>query len=214
MVHKVGLLPACNHQQVPFAYKMFTSTTDLGWAQSTLFKKAFSMDVDIEFIGVWDTVCSVGLIPRRLPFTTNNTAIKTFRHAISLDERRAKFKANHYNRPNKVEQGLGTQPGEMPHPGQTEDEGYYGVLEREEEQEAGQKAKPTHASGTSTGTDAKTRGSLLSRVSGTSKHSGGHHKQRRMERQFSEQETQLETDVLEVWFSGCHCGAYLSRTCG
>lgn len=78
MVHKVGLLPACNHQQIPFAYKMYTRTSILGWKQSTLFKKTFSMDVDIEFIGVWDTVCSVGLFPRRLPFTASNTSVKTF----------------------------------------------------------------------------------------------------------------------------------------
>ena len=53
MIHKVGLLPACNHQQVPFAYKMYTRTDELGWKQSTAFKKAFSIDVDIDFIGVW-----------------------------------------------------------------------------------------------------------------------------------------------------------------
>ena len=79
---QVGLLPACNHQQVPFAYKMFKRTDAIGWAQSTAFKKAFSMDVDIEFIGVWDTVSSVGLFPRKLPFTTSNTAVRTFRHAV------------------------------------------------------------------------------------------------------------------------------------
>ena len=39
-----------------------------------------------------DTVNSVGVIPRRLPFTTANTAICTFRHAVSLDERRVKFR--------------------------------------------------------------------------------------------------------------------------
>lgn len=46
-----------------------------------------------------DTVDSVGLIPKRLPFTTSNTIVRTFRHAVSLDERRAKFKANLWNRP-------------------------------------------------------------------------------------------------------------------
>ncbi|KAH9932412.1 hypothetical protein B0H21DRAFT_92677 [Amylocystis lapponica] len=114
MIHKVGLLPACNHQQIPFAYKMFTRTDEVGWQQSTAFKKAFSMDVDIEFIGVWDTVRSVGLIPRTLPFTSSNSSIRTFRHAVSLDERRAKFKANHYNKPTDPELKLGTQPGDMP----------------------------------------------------------------------------------------------------
>ncbi|CAK5266860.1 unnamed protein product [Mycena citricolor] len=106
MLHKVGLLPACNHQQIPFAYKMFTRADEIGWKQSNLFKKAFSIDVDIEFIGVWDTVNSVGLIPKRLPFTTSNTIVRTFRHALSLDERRAKFKANLWNRPNDTEAAL------------------------------------------------------------------------------------------------------------
>ncbi|KAH9480835.1 hypothetical protein JR316_0007437 [Psilocybe cubensis] len=106
MIHKVGLLPTCNHQQVPFAYKMYTQADDVGWKQSNAFKKTFSIDVDIEFLGVWDTVSSVGLIPRRLPFTTSNTVVKTFRHAVSLDERRAKFKANHWNKPNKTEATL------------------------------------------------------------------------------------------------------------
>ncbi|KAM5539952.1 hypothetical protein V8D89_006455 [Ganoderma adspersum] len=115
MLHKVGLLPSYNHQQVPFAYNMYTRTDELGWRQSTAFKKAFSIDVDIDFIGVWDTVCSVGLIPQRLPFVTSNTAIRVFRHALSLDERRAKFKANQYNRPSDWEAHLGTH-GDMPRP--------------------------------------------------------------------------------------------------
>ena len=58
------------------------------------------------FCFVRDTVNSVGLIPRALPFTTSNTVVKTFRHAISLDERRAKFKANLWNRPQKHEELL------------------------------------------------------------------------------------------------------------
>ncbi|KDQ30789.1 hypothetical protein PLEOSDRAFT_1035733 [Pleurotus ostreatus PC15] len=108
MLHKVGLLPASNHQQVPFAYKMFTRADPLGWEQSNAFKEAFSIDVTIEFIGVWDTVSSVGLIPRRLPFTTSNTVVRTFRHAVALDERRAKFKANLWNKPLPHEENLGT----------------------------------------------------------------------------------------------------------
>ncbi|KAF8579385.1 hypothetical protein K439DRAFT_1278554, partial [Ramaria rubella] len=114
MVHKVGLLPACNHQQVPFAYKMFTRTDAFGWRQSTEFKRCFSIDVDIEFIGVWDTVDSVGLIPRRLPFTASNTAVRTFRHALSLDEHRAKFKANLWNHPS-VEATLSSDLHPTPH---------------------------------------------------------------------------------------------------
>jgi uncharacterized protein (DUF2235 family) len=54
-----------------------------------------------------DTVDSVGLVPKRLPFTSSNTIVKTFRHAVALDERRAKFKANLWNRPSEVAQQLG-----------------------------------------------------------------------------------------------------------
>ena len=53
MVHKVGLLPADNHEQIPFAYKMYKRADEVGWEQSNEFKKAFSVHVEIEFIGVW-----------------------------------------------------------------------------------------------------------------------------------------------------------------
>ena len=39
-------------------------------------------------VRIRDTVNSVGIIPRRLPFTKVNDSIRYFRHALSLDERR------------------------------------------------------------------------------------------------------------------------------
>ena len=60
-----------------------------------------------------DTVDSVGLVPRNLPFTTSNTLVRTFRHALSLDERRAKYKTNLWNRPRVHE----TTDDDMPRPG-------------------------------------------------------------------------------------------------
>jgi hypothetical protein len=90
---------------------MFKQDDERGWKQSVLFvrvpdcvaqhdtddrlpvqKRTFSINVSIEFVGVWDTVASVGFIPRTLPFTQSNTAIRKFRHACALDERRVKFK--------------------------------------------------------------------------------------------------------------------------
>lgn len=38
-------------------------------------------------------------MPKRLPFTSSNHAIRHFRHALSLDERRAKFQPNLWHRP-------------------------------------------------------------------------------------------------------------------
>ncbi|KDR86025.1 hypothetical protein GALMADRAFT_205254 [Galerina marginata CBS 339.88] len=108
----VGLLPRDNHQQVPFAYKMYSREDKTGWEQSAAFKKAFSIDVDIELIGVWDTVGSVGLVPKRLPFTTFNTHVKNFCQALSLDEHRVRFKPNFFSRPTPEEMGLGLKWGE------------------------------------------------------------------------------------------------------
>jgi uncharacterized protein (DUF2235 family) len=53
------------------------------------------------FVGVWDTVSSVGWVenPLRLPCTANNPDIEIGRHAISIDERRAFFRTNLWIRP-------------------------------------------------------------------------------------------------------------------
>ncbi|KAG6828485.1 hypothetical protein H0H87_001826 [Tephrocybe sp. NHM501043] len=179
MLHKVGLLPADNHQQVPFAYKMYTRSDDMGWEQSNAFKLAFSSPVTIEFLGVWDTVDSVGIFPKRLPFTTSNTIVRTFRHAIALDERRAKFKPNLWNRPNDTEQTLGVHTVRIPTPppqpknGKAAHEGHsyekHGDMKRSESKE---EKKLTHME------------NLYSAKDGA---------------------TGNKTDIEEVWFAGCHC---------
>ncbi|KZP00810.1 hypothetical protein CALVIDRAFT_552511 [Calocera viscosa TUFC12733] len=98
MLHKVGLLPRGNDEQVPFAYKMYMRRDKTGWQESNAFKQAFSNSVSIDFVGVWDTVESVGIFTNlHFPFTASGNHIRIFRHAISLDERRVKFKANHYH---------------------------------------------------------------------------------------------------------------------
>ncbi|KAG9031616.1 hypothetical protein FRB95_002483 [Tulasnella sp. JGI-2019a] len=53
------------------------------------------MSVEIEFVGCWETVSSVGVIAsRHLPFSAANTIIRTFRHALALDEHRVRFQPN------------------------------------------------------------------------------------------------------------------------
>ncbi|MBP2310696.1 T6SS phospholipase effector Tle1-like catalytic domain-containing protein [Azospirillum melinis] len=60
--------------------------------------------VQIEFVGVWDTVASV-IVPRRgrllpelqmLRFTRTNPSVKRFRQAIAIDERRRMFRLNRW----------------------------------------------------------------------------------------------------------------------
>jgi hypothetical protein len=100
MLHKVGLLGRDNPEQVPFAYKVYKRSDANGAVLAAGFKRTFARDVKVEFLGVFDTVASVGvLVKTNLPFTAANSAVKTFRHALSLDERRAKFQPNLYHRP-------------------------------------------------------------------------------------------------------------------
>ena len=51
------------------------------------------------FVGVWDTVSSVGWIanPLRVPGTANSRDVATARHALALDERRAFFRTNRWS---------------------------------------------------------------------------------------------------------------------
>jgi uncharacterized protein (DUF2235 family) len=58
------------------------------------FKRKHAHLSDIRFLGVWDTVKSVGYIfPRNLPHTRHNPIVQTVRHALSLGERRSFYAA-------------------------------------------------------------------------------------------------------------------------
>ncbi|EMD39907.1 hypothetical protein CERSUDRAFT_81231 [Gelatoporia subvermispora B] len=106
LVHKIGLLPKDNPEQLPFAYKLYKSTSTSNNELASGFKQTFCRSVNIEFLGVWETVESTGILwTRSLPFTASNTTIKTFRHALSLDEHRTKFRPSLYHRPTS-----GSQP--------------------------------------------------------------------------------------------------------
>ncbi|KAH9178543.1 hypothetical protein EDB89DRAFT_954272 [Lactarius sanguifluus] len=99
MLHKVGLLSKDNTEQIPFAYQLYASDhpDDLDLVEG--FKKTFCRNVPIDFVGVWDTVASTGIIlSKTLPFAEVNTTIRVFRQALALDERRVKFIANYYHR--------------------------------------------------------------------------------------------------------------------
>ncbi|KAG8945469.1 hypothetical protein FRC04_000754 [Tulasnella sp. 424] len=112
MLYRVGLLPTCNSEQIPFAYKIFKESgkedkifkenpDDSRGYLSKNFRSTFSRKVTVEFVGLWDTVESVGFFPRHLPNTDKNPIVKHVRHALSLDERRAKFKAAYWETSHK-----------------------------------------------------------------------------------------------------------------
>ncbi|KAF9232609.1 hypothetical protein BU15DRAFT_54844 [Melanogaster broomeanus] len=92
---KVGLLLPGNNEQIPFAFELYSKSDDEKHAElAEVFKKTFCRkDVRIHFVGVWDTVSSVGIGRNKtLPCTTSSCEhICHFRHALALDERRVRF---------------------------------------------------------------------------------------------------------------------------
>ncbi|KAI1177916.1 hypothetical protein F4777DRAFT_539740 [Nemania sp. FL0916] len=110
MIHKVGLLPASNRSQVNFAYNFYKDDSKNGESLAEEFKKTFCTEVDVYFVGVFDCVASVGFFPRKLPFSkTATNTVRYFRHAMALDEHRAKFKVCHWQQDQP-----GSTPGQEP----------------------------------------------------------------------------------------------------
>lgn len=103
MIYLIGLL---REHQINFAgyalkaYKAASKTNNYETARE-FSETVLPECVAIHFLGVWDTVASV-IVPGRLPlsklrleelpFTTNNPAVKVFRHAIAIDEFRRMFR--------------------------------------------------------------------------------------------------------------------------
>ncbi|KIO29805.1 hypothetical protein M407DRAFT_21055 [Tulasnella calospora MUT 4182] len=120
MLHKVGLLPRSNMEHVDFAYTLYESRKEADIRRAQEFKKTFSVHVEVEFVGVWDTVASVGVGAPTLPFNASETFVRTFRHALAIDERRAKFQPNPWQYRKKCECGSN---------GRTQDDGFKTIEE-------------------------------------------------------------------------------------
>ena len=107
-----GLLPRDNDRQVPYVVRMMWAIQQLRkrarssvtaeqriddyFGLAKAFKATFSRSCCPHFVGVWDTVSSVGWVssPVSLPYTANNPDIAIGRHAVAIDERRAFFRTN------------------------------------------------------------------------------------------------------------------------
>jgi uncharacterized protein (DUF2235 family) len=94
LIHRCGLLRPEHTNMISSAihfYKHRAGNTLVGE-----FTKTFSRPCPIHFLGAWDTVSSVGWVwnPLILPYTRENPSVKTMRHAVAIDERRAFFRQN------------------------------------------------------------------------------------------------------------------------
>lgn len=122
-------------------------------------------------------MASVGIVPHYLPFVNNNTAIRYFRHALALDERRAKFTP------------------------------LFHAMSAEQDDKNTEK----------TTMNAEAAVAALKQATGISTAEeptpGGTRKVPEREKSVYEEyerkvndETEQETDTLEVWFAGAHAG--------
>jgi uncharacterized protein (DUF2235 family) len=109
MLHMLGLLTQGNEGLIPYAIRMMKQTK-IDFRVAAAFKKTFSRECKPRFVGVWDTVSSVGWVYNAVhfPFTkaTNNPDIQIARHAVSIDERRGFFRQNLFGAPHNNAQDV------------------------------------------------------------------------------------------------------------
>jgi uncharacterized protein (DUF2235 family) len=109
MLHTVGLLTAGNEGLIPYAIRMIKQKK-IDFQVAADFKKTFSLECKPHFVGVWDTVSSVGWVydAVHFPFTraTKNADFQIVRHAVSIDERRAFFRVNSFGAPYGPQQDI------------------------------------------------------------------------------------------------------------
>jgi len=98
MIHMYGLVQKGDEPLIRYILRMFKKKRRVpkDFELAASFKSTFSRQCKIHFVGVWDTVSSVGWLydPVKLPFTAMNPDVEVGRHAISIDERRCAFRQN------------------------------------------------------------------------------------------------------------------------
>lgn len=105
MIERIGLLNLGLEEMSSMAWDLYCNWENAGQpinADSSGvtvslvddFKVTFSRsETNIYFMGLWDTVNSVGLIiDHMFPYTIRSSIVHHVRHAVSVDERRSKFK--------------------------------------------------------------------------------------------------------------------------
>jgi uncharacterized protein (DUF2235 family) len=101
MLHMVGLIRAGDHELIAYAARFVTRPERKTWALAKAFSETFSRPCTIQFVGVWDSVSSVGWIfdPVNYVYTSVNPSMRIGRQALSIDERRCFFRQNLWGAP-------------------------------------------------------------------------------------------------------------------
>src|SRR5882762_4963641 len=101
LLRMFGLLTPGNEALIPYALRLYKSNDPRKFEIAAGFKSTFSIPCAAHFVGLWDTVSSVGWIldpihakGGHLPYTATLPGVAVLRHAVSIDERRAFFRQN------------------------------------------------------------------------------------------------------------------------
>ena len=109
MLHIIGLLREDNEGLIPYSIRMLKKK-NIDFAVAADFKKTFCRECKPQFVGVWDTVSSVGWVYNVAHFpgtkATHNPDMRVIRHAVSIDERRAFFRQNLFGAPHDPQQDI------------------------------------------------------------------------------------------------------------
>jgi len=112
-LHMFGLLTPGNKALMRYALRLYKSNDPYKFEIATGFRTTFSIPCAPHFLGLWDTVSSVGWIldpihtkGGLLPFTATLYDIPIVRHAVSIDERRAFFRENLVHEPATANQNV------------------------------------------------------------------------------------------------------------
>ena len=102
MLHECGLLSKGSNNLVPYASKIYTQRDRKRNAAG--FKRTYCRECKPHFIGVWDTVGSLGWVWGRKEFNIRlNGVVDYCYHAMALDESRRKFPVSRWDEERKAE---------------------------------------------------------------------------------------------------------------
>jgi uncharacterized protein (DUF2235 family) len=123
LLHMYGLIQPGNDALVPYVIRMMMgiqrgrgAKSGGGQGADEYFNLAQTFKATMSraackpwFVGVWDTVSSVGWVenPLKLPYSANNPDIEIGRHAVAIDERRAFFRTHLWRPPSDPSQPSG-----------------------------------------------------------------------------------------------------------
>jgi uncharacterized protein (DUF2235 family) len=93
LIEMFGLLHKGNQQHLRYALEIYYKGDEI-MHMGNSYKKRFSRKINIDFIGIWDTVVAAGGLMsfyKSFPYSRSLGIAKTVRHALAIDEKRKHY---------------------------------------------------------------------------------------------------------------------------